>query len=80
MGEVVSMYDYKNQKVIDAISDLVESTRNEIEELYETIVPFGFKTRRRKPIAEMNLSQLNTFFDEMQAWIHKNLPKLEGVS
>lgn len=76
MGEVVSMSDYKTQKFVGAIKGIVDTIRTDTQVMYDMIAPLGFKTRKRIPIAKMNIDQLDRFHDEMHVWIIKNYPEM----
>lgn len=76
MGEVVSFSDYKMQKFVGVIKGLVETIRVDTQGVYDLIAPLGFKTRKRIPIAKMNMEQLDRFNEEMNAWIFKNYPEV----
>jgi hypothetical protein len=76
MGEVVSFAEHKMQKFVGIINGFVDAIRTDTQAMYDMIAPLGFKTRRRIPIAKMNIEQLDRFNDEMNAWAYKNYPEL----
>jgi hypothetical protein len=78
MDNVVSLADYKIDKIANKIKGLVDIIREGAQGTYDIIAPLGFKTRRRipTPIAKMNLEQLDRFNEEMAVWIYKNCPEM----
>jgi hypothetical protein len=55
-----------------SFSDLIEmcdSLRNSTQQIYDLIVPAGFKTRMRTPIGEMDMVQIDKIREQMRVWL-----------
>jgi hypothetical protein len=63
-----NVVDFRTHKMISRIDEIMEQQRQNVQTVYDLLVPEGFKTRMKTPISEMNFMQLDKLNEQMYKW------------
>ena len=63
-----NVVDFRAHKIMSRIDEIMEQQRQNVQTVYDLLVPEGFKTRMKTPISEMNLMQLDKLNEQMYKW------------